>query len=78
MKKFNQFSKKKKKQLQISLSSIKTKIAVKFLKKLFFFFFSTEIRLGDERVKIIVCFTTWNQLYAMFGCAQAKVGTTLR
>ena len=37
MKNFNQLAKKK--LLKIFLSSIKTKVAIKFLKKLFFFFF---------------------------------------
>ena len=49
MKKFNQLAKTKR--LQIYLSSIKTKVAVKFPKKLFFSFFCAENWLGAERVK---------------------------
>ena len=50
MKKFNQLAKKKKKKkkCKIFLSSIKTEVAVKFPKKLFFF--STENWFGAERV----------------------------
>ena len=47
MKKFNQLAKKKKKILQNFLSSIKTKVAIKFL-NFFFFFFFTENQLGAE------------------------------
>ena len=46
MKKFNQLAKKK--LFKIFLSSIKTKVAIKFPKKLFF---SAENWLGVERVK---------------------------
>ena len=46
MKKFNQLAKKKR--LKIFLSSIKTKVAIKFPKKTFFF--SVENWLGTERV----------------------------
>ena len=40
----------KRKVFQFFLSSIKTKVAVKFPEKLFFFFFSAKNRLGAERV----------------------------
>ena len=53
MKKFNQLAKKKK-LIKIFLSSIKTKVAIKFPKKNFFF--SAENQLGAERVNIICIF----------------------
>ena len=46
MKKFNQLAKKR---LRIYLSSIKTKVAIKF-PKIFFLFFSAENRRGAVRV----------------------------
>ena len=49
MKKFNQLWLKKQKLLKTFLSSIKTEVAIKFAKKTFFF--STENRLGAEKVK---------------------------
>ena len=49
MKKFNQLDKKKKKKiLKIFISSIKTKVPIKFPKN--FFFFPPENQLGAERV----------------------------
>ena len=50
MKKFNHFKKKKKKKKRLKnfLSCIKTKVAIKFPKKLFFF--SAENRIGAEKV----------------------------
>ena len=49
MKKFNKLAKKKKKILKIFPSGIKTKVAIKFPRKLFFF--SDKNRIGTERVK---------------------------
>ena len=50
MKKFNQLAKKKKKKNYLKyISSIKTKVAIKFPKKKIFV--SAENRLGAERVK---------------------------
>ena len=53
-KNFNQLTKKKKKKiLKIFLSSIKTKVAIKFLENFFFFFFFAKNQLGIERAKSI-------------------------
>ena len=45
----------KKNRLQIYLSSIKIKVAVKLPKKNFFFFFPAFNRLGIERLKCLTC-----------------------